>query len=219
MNHGILYIVWGEQPLLQRSIESVGRYHPELPVHVERLPEGATLLDKARMFDLSPFDVTCFLDADTVAMGNLDYGFEAAERHDLACCICECPWARRYPTFTGDEIEYNTGVIFFSRHAERFFEEWEASIGTPSYIDFHVSPNEVKRMPLNDQASFTAAMRKTNTNPHVLPMNWNFRPLWHKSLFGPIKIWHDTANVPEGLHYYSDLQAKPSTIIQYAEIR
>ncbi|MDP6885212.1 MAG: hypothetical protein QF830_13855, partial [Rhodospirillales bacterium] len=33
----------------------------------------------------------------------------------LALCICECPWARRYGGLAGDVVEYNTGVMFFTK--------------------------------------------------------------------------------------------------------
>ena len=60
---GILYLHWGDDyAALNRSLNSLTAQHPELPVHVARLPASATLLDKAKMFDLSPFEETCFLD-------------------------------------------------------------------------------------------------------------------------------------------------------------
>ena len=77
---GVLYIVWGsaaEGPL-ERSLDSLKSHHPELPVHVARLGDGACLLDKARMGDLSPYKETLYLDADTVVLGNLDFGFAKA---------------------------------------------------------------------------------------------------------------------------------------------
>jgi hypothetical protein len=95
MTRGVLYITWpgeGRMPaMLARSRESLAKVHPELPVHVAELPDGSTLLDKARMYDLSPFDQTLFLDADTVVMGNLDYGFEKAES------AWHCPVRLRVP--------------------------------------------------------------------------------------------------------------------------
>ena len=100
---GVLYMTWGNEPrtarALRRSIESLRRWHPELPVETvtgeDRGPfEG--LLQKAAMLERSPFEETLFLDADTVVLGRLDFGFEKARQFGLACCICECPWAKRY---------------------------------------------------------------------------------------------------------------------------
>src|SRR3954469_15303369 len=116
---GVLYMVWGDKiaPYLERSMASVREWHPDLPIHVEGLPPGAdateTLLRKARMCEITPFEETLFLDADTVVLGNLGFGFERARRAGIACAINECPWARRYrdPALSGDTIEYNTGVL------------------------------------------------------------------------------------------------------------
>ncbi len=94
---GVLYIVWGEdgERFLKRSTSSLEASNPGLTYRVVRLTVG-TLLDKARMGELSPFDLTVFLDADTVVLGDLEFGFAAARRHGMACRICECPWAARY---------------------------------------------------------------------------------------------------------------------------
>src|ERR1700749_4515757 len=93
---GALYVVWEPaQPgagsaaikaSLERAIASFRDHHPELAHHVATLPRGSTLHDKAGMFEPSPFETTVYLDADTVVLGRLDYGFEMAERHGLACC-------------------------------------------------------------------------------------------------------------------------------------
>jgi hypothetical protein len=65
------------------------------------------------MMELSPFEETLYLDADTVVLDRLDFGFEQAARFGVACCICECPWARRYRGLPNDDgVEYSTGVLF-----------------------------------------------------------------------------------------------------------
>ena len=76
---GVLYLVWGQfdQSLLDRAIASVREFRPELPVEIARLGDDATLLDKAGMLDLTPFDETVFLDADTVVLGDLGFGFDS----------------------------------------------------------------------------------------------------------------------------------------------
>src|SRR5438552_10060250 len=123
---GIMYVKWGpNDAVLARALESVKAIHPELPVHVHQLPDGSTLLDKARMFAFTPFEETVFLDVDTVVLDRLDFGFEMAVKYGLACCICENPWARRYGGLKGDLVEYNTGVLFFTKAGKRFFDGWE----------------------------------------------------------------------------------------------
>ncbi len=217
---GILYIIWGEKPdkVLGRSLDSVRRHHGELPVHVARLPETATLLDKAKMFDLTPFEETLFLDTDTVVLGRLDFGFDQAVRHGLACAICECPWARRYTGICGDLVEYNTGVLFFTAAARPVFDLWkELAPAVDSSIPIFVG-DRLARMPLNDQAGFALAVERSGFQPFVLPLNWNFRPKWHKSFFGPVKIWHDYGEVFPELLEWNRIQADERQVVQYNEL-
>jgi hypothetical protein len=187
-------------------------------VHVERLPDGATLLDKASMFDMSPFEETLYLDTDTVVVGRLDFAFDKAARHGIACAICECPWARRYQGLTGDLIEYNTGVLFFTRQAAPLFEAWEAWAQKVDSTSYHLVDGEVHVMPVNDQAAFAIAVEQTGYAPFVLPLNWNFRPQWHLSHFGPIRIWHDTGDMPPELGVFSAEQDSPEAIIRYVSL-
>ena len=100
---GVLYMKWGTkvEATFQRSLASLRKFHPDLPVQIAEMPSHATLLEKARILDVSPFDETLFLDADTIVMDRLDFGFEKAAKFNLACCICECPWARRYGGLSG----------------------------------------------------------------------------------------------------------------------
>jgi hypothetical protein len=224
LTRGALYIVFPGnsrvEAALARSIESLSAVHPELPVHIERMPEGSSLLDKARMYDISPFDETVFLDADTVVLGRLDHGFDKAAQHGLACCICECPWARRYGAFSdrGDMIEYNTGVLFFGQGSERVFDGWQRCIAVDSSIRF-MRGNELAVMPFNDQAGFAEAIEQSEFNPFILPMNWNFRPIWQHTAFGPIKIWHDYSEVPDGVLDWNEQQSKPDAVIGCARVQ
>lgn len=202
---GVLYMVWGDTiaPYLERSIAALRRWHPELPVHVERVAMGdgpiAALLTKCRMFAASPFAETLFLDADTVVLGRLDFGFDRARRFGLACTINECPWARRYgdPALGGDTIEYNTGVLFFTSAARPVFDAWVACAGRlDSSIEWEEG-GRLHQMPFNDQAGFAKAIEDTGTSPFVLPLNWNYRPAFHRAFFGPLRIWHDYGEVPD----------------------
>jgi hypothetical protein len=221
-DRGVLYVVWPgpAEQVLERSIASLKQVHPELPYHVERLGPGSTLLDKARMYEFSPFRQTLYLDADTVVLGRLDYGFDAAARYGLACCVCECPWASRFTSLRQhhDLIEYNTGVIFFACWTKRLFGRWAATAQElDSALPFMVGDKQAV-MPINDQASFAETIRTDFYNPHVLPMNWNLRPQWHKSLFGPVKIWHDYRDVPQGVLDWNQQQMAEGSICQYAEL-
>ncbi len=218
---GVLYVVWGEYDggALERSRQSLARVHPDMPVEVIELPAGSTLLDKARMMELSPFEETLFLDADTVVLDDLSYGFEQVRRFGLACSICECPWARRYAGLSGDMVEYNTGVLFFTEFARPVFNAWRACVAEiDSSILFH-NGQELTQMPLNDQAGFAKALDDTGFRPFILPYNWNFRPKWHKSWFGPLKIWHDYSDVPEPLWAHNAEQASSDSIVRLSVLR
>lgn len=215
---GVLYIRWGpNQAVLQRSIDSVRAVHPELPIHVHHLPDDASLLDKASMLDLTPFEETLFLDVDTVILDRLDFGFEMARRHRLACCICECPWARRYGGVSGDLVEYNTGVLFFTAEARPIFDAWRSKVrSVDSSITLFDSDGKLLVMPCNDQAAFSLAVAESARAPFILPLNWNFRPLWQGSWWGPIKIWHDYEDPPEQVVAWSREQARSDAIIEFA---
>jgi len=217
---GILYVKWGpNNAVLERSLASVRAVHPELPIHVHQLPDNATLLDKAALFSFTPFEETLFLDVDTVVLDRLDFGFEMALKHALACCICEAPWARRYGGIKGDLVEYNTGVQFFTPAAKPYFDGWLKHVRTvDSSIKFFREGKTVV-MPYNDQAGFSLALNEAPTPPFILPFNWNFRPAWHRSWWGPIKIWHDYTPPPQAVIDFTRQQARPDSIIQYTQFQ
>ena len=226
MSRGIVSIIWGDESglPLERLRKSIEAYHPELPYEVIRTQAApgktAGLINKSLMFDLSPFDETLFLDADTVVMSRLDYGFERAHVHGMALALCECPWARRYRhIFDDDELEYNTGVIFFTRKAQAVFDAWrELGPAVNSSIQFMDAKGALAEMPANDQGSFALAVEKTAFNPFVLPLNWNFRPRWHRSFFGPIRIWHDYVDPPSRIEELNAYYRTADSIVQFHEI-
>ena len=152
-------------------------------------------------------------------LGDLGFGFDKAKRQGLACSICECPWARRYGGIDGDIVEYNTGVLFFTKDAKPVFDTWQARVrDIDSSIVFHRG-NGLARMPMNDQAGFAMAVEETGFNLFVLPYNWNFRPKWHKSWYGPLKIWHDYEPVPEPIRQRNADQAAANAIVDLSILR
>lgn len=222
MKRGIISIIWGDKETLPlaRLLASTRKYHPELPhevVEVNPAESGShALLEKSRMLDLSPFDETLYLDADTVVLGNLDFGFAKAGAHGIAMCICENPWARRYPSiFSGDEVEYNTGVMFFTRKSEPLFKVWKQCARELDSKLIFVKGGKPVSMAANDQGSFAAAVEKVGFSPFILPGNWNFRPNWQKSYFGPLKIWHDYADPPQSVERINEYYLGRNTVIQY----
>lgn len=205
IDRGVLYVVWGNgvDEHVNRSVASLKLHHPNLPVEIARVTPrdpARGLREKARMAALSPFKTTLYLDADTTVMGNLDHAFEQAERFGIACSICEAPWARRYDHRLRDALEYNTGVIFFSQSAKPVFDAWDRLADTaPAASRWTKLDGAIRGMPYEDQAGFAAAIRECNFNPAVLPMNYNFRPEYYRSVFLPLKIWHDYIPPPEGI--------------------
>lgn len=225
---GVIYVVWessggireGMQipAFLERSIKSLQQYHPELPHEVVTLPAGSQLIDKAGLYDFSPYESTLFLDADTVVLGRLDFGFEMAERFGLACCLSENPWQRRYVGVVGDAVEYNTGVLFFSDKAKHVFDSWKRLAPLlDSRIAYH-RQGRIETAPCDDQLGFARSVELCAFVPFVLPLNWNFRPMWHRSFFGPIKIWHGYADVPELLVQVNRYYENPGAIMQFHEM-
>jgi hypothetical protein len=222
MSRGVLSIYWGDEDKLpfDRLKHSVKKFHPELPHEIIKVeaPSGdpTSLNKKSSMLELSPFDETLFLDLDTVVLGNLDFGFQKAKQFGLALSICEAPWGKRYPNiFTGDEIEYNTGVIFFTKTAKRVFDRWRELAPTIDSSILAVNEQGIYKMPANDQGSFALAVEQTGFHPFVLPLNWNFRPHWHSSFFGPIKIWHDYSDPPSFFEELNSYYSNADSIIQY----
>jgi hypothetical protein len=223
---GVLYIVWGHgvDQALERSIASVRQHHPELPVHVERLPDDTDkyqgLLEKARMAEVSPFEETLFLDVDTLVLDRLDFGFDRAARYGLACAICENPWARRHTGMrdVGDLVEYNTGVVFFGPKSRAVFARWRELVPTVVSSTIYMENGQKKIQPVEDQASFCLAVEQTGFVPYVLPHNWNFRPYFHKTFFGPLKIWHSYAQFPDAFRELNEAYRDPKKILEWHRI-
>lgn len=220
---GVLYVVWGDtkkaEKWMQRSITSLRQYHPDIPVHVEKFDSGSKI-NKTRLCDLTPFEETAYLDNDTVVMGNLDFAFDKARQFGLACCINECPWAMRYSDdrLCGDIVEYNCGILFFTAKAKPVFNAWEKLFPTTDASIIHYKDNGLCIMPVANQGSFALAIEQTGFLPFVLPYNWNFRPSWYRSFFGPIKIWHGYYDVPEKLLDWNKEQSAKNAVVRFCQL-
>lgn len=220
MTRGVIWLVWGNndrvEHVLPRSVGSMTRHHPELPQRVFRMPDDSDLRCKAHMHDLSPFDETLYLDADTVVLGRLDFGFEKARQHGIACCINISPWARRYKGLRdrGELIEYDTGAVWFTKShpaTAGVFDAWKAAHDIDSSSVF-LSKDGVRRMLTNDQCGFAHAVDVTGFNPWILPMNFNLHPTWQKTIFGDVKVWHCYGNPPPSMDAWNAEQASPDAV-------
>ena len=218
---GAIYIVWGNHSdaVLERSKKSLKLSHPELPIEVVRIDAKNNsitgLRSKSRMMSLSPFAETLFLDADTVVLSRLDFGFDKVARFGLACCISACPWARRYhKAIKGDVVEYNTGVVFFTEKAKPVFDAWERLAQTVDASMVHYVNGQLGEMKFNDQCSFAMAIEETGYLPFMLPINWNFHAPYIRDFFGPIRIWHGYADPPKVIYDQAAYYDKPGSVIQ-----
>ena len=53
------------------------------------------------------------------------------------------------------------------------------------------------------------------SRPFILPLNWNFRPQWHRAFFGQIRIWHDYGEVHPQILEINRYYERPGSIIQF----
>ena len=185
MKRGAIYLASGERFVAEarRSAAHLDAFGLDHTLIERDNIEAQALGGKSDMYGLTPYESTVFLDTDTRVLGDLTFGFEMAERHGIAIAIAPACWARRTGAVDGDEVEYNTGVIFFRRSPDvaEVFDVWKANAG-------------IHR---NDQASFALAIAETGFNPFVLPRNWNYRAgIDSPQVYGPIKVWH--SRVPLG---------------------
>lgn len=156
-----------------------------------------------------------FLDADTVVLDDISFGFEKAKRFGIAVAAA--------PTYLLDEyhrtseildkesigresqLMYNTGVIFFSRDILEcgIFEEW-------------LSLTEVHHSTMRgDQEILTIALELRNINPYVLSKSYNTRGRFD-TIIGKTRIWHQKSPVPAALNQYE--KAYPPRILARGKI-
>lgn len=118
----------------------------------------------------------------------------------------------------GDLIEYNTGVLFFTNKAGTLFYLWEKLARTVDSSVKYVDNGVETVMEHNDQAAFAKAVDMSGFNPFVLPLNWNLRPRWHRSFFGPLRVWHDIAPPSEDITRVNDYYAENPQAV-YFDVR
>ena len=130
------------------------------------------------------------------------------------------PWARRYGGIKNlDLVEYNTGVLFFSKAGKPIFDGWKKYVrAVDSSILFYNNEKQLVKMPYNDQAGFSLAVAEAEKPPFILPFNWNFRPSWHRAWWGPIKIWHDYSAPPPEIVKFTQDQSRPDAIMQFVRL-
>lgn len=146
MTRGVLYVAYGEKARQQaaRSIASLRRFAPGLLVSVvgDRPLAGTELIErpdadagarhwKTQMYELSPYDETLFLDADTELLASPDAAFQVLQHVDLVLVqdyhrnFADNHWPHLNPEEVSATIReigsahhmyFNSGVICFRRN-------------------------------------------------------------------------------------------------------
>ena len=211
MTHGACWITWGDkQPdLLWRSVESARKFGLHTCLITDAPVERGHLFDDIRRFEPEfpdcrcraaalieylPFDLTLVLDTDTVICKPVDYGFQQAKIHTLACCIAPASNAAQWHDIDtyGDCLpQYNGGVLFMSRAITPLLRQWRENN----------DPQLSRRFVGQDQPGLAAAIEELHMSPKVLPKEWNFRAGLQTEGCGPVHIWHSPQPVPDALKH------------------
>ena len=219
-SRGVLFLAWeaaDEAASRAHAVAALQAIHPELPHHVATLPGAPSAAAKARMAALSPFEATLYLDDDARVLGRLDFAFAMAERYGLACCHADNPWRRRHVGVSSEACEYDTGVLCFTSAVKPVFETWGRLAPIATQPVAVVEDGAVRQLPGDDRLGFSQALEACGVAPLVLPPNWSLRPRWHRSFYGPVKIWHGDP-VPETVRALSRYYEAPDAIIQFHEL-
>lgn len=153
---GVLYAAYGDKARLEArlSVESLSRFHPEWPVSVigDREVGWAPFIEwpdlgtpgrwaKVNLDQLSPWQYTLFLDADTrvynrliVGFSLLDHGWDMVmvpslpQGGDMLGHCTDEERAYTLATVGLDPLQLNTGVIWFrkSKRVRALFAVWRA---------------------------------------------------------------------------------------------
>ena len=189
---GALYIAYGEKAIenVALSIHLLKEQAPDLPIAVitdaETIPEADYLIRhvdldkgarnvKTRIYALSPFRKTLFMDADTEIQQSPQHGFDLLELVDLVIAQDTVRIFNRnhHPHMIRTEIEttiketgsgefcyYNTGVMFFrrSKRMQTMMQAWH---------------QEWIRFGRQDQPSFFRAMFHNPVRIAAMRSPWN----------------------------------------------
>ena len=177
---GVVYVAFGErsQAEAQKSRETLYQFS-ELPVIIVSTPEpGLSDFENSRwaktnLDNLSPFDLTLYLDADTRVRQDISAGFKIIEDgYDLALSFSEhqgadCLWHidEEERNLTLEMCGYlplqlQAGVMFVrkSKEIREFFENWRY---------------EWRFFCLQDQAALLRALSYTPLKVWLLGRPWN----------------------------------------------
>ena len=233
-DRAVIWVNWGtsQERLLQRSTKSAEAHTNadffiisdsdlHLPESVRRIPFQFSSEGFARKAEALAraiprgYSTYLFLDADTVVLDDISFGFEQATRFGIAIAAA--------PTYLLDEYHrtadilatekitrrgqllFNTGVFFFSHEIleSGLFGKW-------------LKLAEVHRLTMRgDQELLTIALDLRNINPYVLSKSYNTRGRYDL-IIGKTRIWHQRSAVPAGINEYE--KAYPPRILARGRI-
>lgn len=160
------------------------------------------LLRKTEIIKFLPDNYTgfLFLDSDTIVVQDLSLGFEKAKLHGIALSPAPHYSLDAFLDFDrimeseivprSGQLQYNTGVIFFSRSPRvmEVFDAW-GNLGL-RHQDFR-----------NDQPFFSLAMEQLAFNPYTLSISYNYRGIG-QAISGDVRIWHSHGKMPLKINDY-----------------
>lgn len=217
MSQGFLYCAFGEQFFIDEAAGAIARLLRHNPgakvclattealkaycertyghlaldrIHCISKPEGADeYFFRTTFYDISPYDRTIALDADTHVAADIQHLFDLLETFDFAAAPDNVP----HPTGRGIRGlrggyaalgMYNTGVLVFRKSpaVRQLFENWRREFSGPE----------------NDQKSLLRALVKTELRFISLPWEYNLR-LTNQcvSFNGYVRIVHGRVRHPE----------------------
>jgi hypothetical protein len=178
ISKGIVYVSFGKKSAIavQNSYGSIVNMGASIPTAVigdNEIPNmenikwngDAPLYNKGGMFlagavkpflyDLSPFDYTLYLDADTTVYGNIMAGFDPLDENDICVAnhyiglrignVDESPEKTETINLVGNIFFLNSGVIFFRKSDatkcvfENWYKEWVKYGGWDEQMALHRS--------------------------------------------------------------------------------
>lgn len=163
------------------------------------------LVKKAELIKYLPddYDSYLLLDSDTIVIEDISYGFEMAEKYDVA--LSPAPhysldhfWGfdqimEKEGVERRGQLQYNTGVIFFknSQDVRMILQKW-MELAVRYQTEFE-----------NDQPFFTLALEQLGVNPYTLSISYNYRG-FGDAISGIVRIWHSHEEIPENLNVFEN---------------
>jgi hypothetical protein len=164
------------------------------------------LMAKAEMVNFLPdeYDSFLFLDTDTRLLADVSFGFQRAEAHGIALVMAPDYSLEHFAAFGRvlahvgypwtDTLQYNTGVIFFSRRADvwKVLHRWHELCRTVG----------ISQTYYNDQPFFTLAMEQEGFNPYTLSRGYNYRN-FGEDIYGQVRVWHSHYPPPQDVNAFA----------------